>query len=56
LNCELPLRSRAAAIRGDFISADQFSNLLDEGRAELRDLQKEITSVEVRLYRLRRSS
>lgn len=29
---ELPLGSRAAAIRGDFISADQFSNLLEEVR------------------------
>lgn len=50
-----PAMAREAAVRGDFKRADELFTALEEAREALRDLQKRITAVEVRLYRLRRS-
>lgn len=53
---ELPAKSRAAALQGNFKRAEHLWEIYEESRTTLRDLQKEITALEVRYYRLRRQS
>ncbi len=53
---KLPAQSRAAALAGDFTRAERLWEIHEETRTILRDLQKEITALEVRYYRLRRQS
>ncbi|WP_423415867.1 hypothetical protein RLW55_05975 [Hyphomicrobium sp. B1] len=52
---EIPLLSRAAAVRGDFKRADELFLVLEEARKGLKLVQKDVTALEVRLYRLRKT-
>jgi len=51
---ELPAQIRQCALAGDEISADELGQALQDARAMLVNLRKQITSVEGKLYSSRR--